>query len=72
MFAEIDPKTMNIDPVDIENKITSNTKAIFVVHYAGVSCDMDVIMDLATKHNLKVVEDAAQGVNAKYKGQFLG
>ena len=72
VFAEIDPKTLNMDPVDVEKKITPNTKAIFVVHYAGVSCDMDAIMDIAKKHNLKVVEDAAQGVNAKYKGQYLG
>jgi len=72
VFAEIDPNTMNIDPDDIEKKITDNTKAIWPVHYAGVSCDMDRIMELANKYNLKVVEDAAQGVNAKYKDKYLG
>ena len=72
IFADIDPKTMNIDPAEIEKKITPHTKAIFVVHYAGISCDMDKIMKIAKQHNLKVVEDAAQGVNAKYKDKYLG
>lgn len=72
VFADIDPKTLNIDPQDIERKITSKTKAIFLVHYAGISCDMDKVMDIAKRYNLKVVEDAAQGVNAKYKGKYLG
>ncbi|NFA95917.1 dTDP-4-amino-4,6-dideoxygalactose transaminase [Clostridium botulinum] len=72
VFAEIKEDTLNIDPSDIENKITNNTKAIFPVHYAGVSCDMDSIMSIAKKYNLRVVEDAAQGVNAKYKGRYLG
>lgn len=72
VFAEIDGNTLNIDPIDVERKITEKTKAIFPVHYAGVSCDMDKIMNIAKKYNLKVVEDAAQGVNAKYKGRYLG
>lgn len=72
VFADICEDTLNIDPKDIENKITAKTKAIFPVHYAGVSCDMDSIMSMAKRHNLKVVEDAAQGVNAKYNGKYLG
>lgn len=72
VFADIDKRTMNIDPKDIEKRITSKTKAIFPVHYAGVACDMDKIMEIARKYNLKVVEDAAQGVDAKYKNKYLG
>ncbi|WP_207640932.1 dTDP-4-amino-4,6-dideoxygalactose transaminase [Clostridium lundense] len=72
VFVEICEKTLNIDPKHIENKITKNTKAIFVVHYAGVSCDMNKVMAIAQRHNLKVVEDAAQSVNAKYKDKYLG
>lgn len=71
-FAEIDDKTLNIDPEDIERKITSRTKAIIVVHYAGVACDMDKIMKIARKYNIKVIEDAAQAIDAKYKGKYLG
>ncbi len=72
VFIDIDKRTMNIDVNLIESKITKNTKAIFVVHYAGVSCDMDKLMDIAKKYNLKVVEDAAQGVGAYYKNVPLG
>lgn len=72
IFADIQEDTLNIDPRDIERKITDKTKAIFPVHYAGVSCDMDKIMSIAKEYNLKVVEDAAQGVNAKYKNKYLG
>lgn len=72
VFADIDPRTFNIDVNLIEEKITSKTKAIFPVHYAGVACDMDKIMQIAQKHNLIVVEDAAQGVLAYYKNQPLG
>ena len=61
-----------MDADKIEEKITPKTKAIFPVHYAGVSCDMDKIMEIAKKHNLIVVEDAAQGVLAYYKDQPLG
>ena len=72
VFAEIQENTLNIDPIDIKNKITNRTKAILPVHYGGVSCDMDKIMDIATKNNLFVIEDAAQAVNSKYKNKFLG
>lgn len=72
VFVDIDPLTMNIDADKIEEAITDKTKAIAPVHYAGVACDMDKIMDIAKRHNLLVVEDAAQGVNAFYKGRALG
>lgn len=72
VFADIKETTLNIDPEDIRRKITSRTKAIFPVHYAGISCDMEQIMQIAKDHDLKVVEDAAQGVNAKFKDQYLG
>ena len=72
VFVDINPKTMNIDENKIEEAITSKTKAIAVVHYAGISPDMDKIMKIAKVHNLKVVEDAAQGVMAKYKDRYLG
>ncbi|WP_127836701.1 dTDP-4-amino-4,6-dideoxygalactose transaminase [Clostridium prolinivorans] len=72
IFADICEDTLNIDPKDIENKITDKTKAIFPVHYAGVSCDMDSIMSIAKKYAIKVVEDAAQAVNSKYNGKYLG
>src|SRR5690625_224401 len=71
-YVDIRPDTMNIDESLIEEAITDKTKVIVPVHYAGVSCDMDTINELADKYNLKVVEDAAQGVMAKYKGQYLG
>jgi dTDP-4-amino-4,6-dideoxygalactose transaminase len=72
VFADICEDTLNIDPDEIRKKITSRTRAIYPVHYGGVSCAMDEIMELAQEHDLKVVEDAAQGVNAKYKGKYLG
>jgi len=72
VFVDIDPLTLNIDHTKIEEKITSKTKAIFVVHYNGVACDMDAITKIAKKHKLFVVEDAAQAVNSKYKGKYLG
>lgn len=72
VFVDIDPKTMNIDVDKIEDAITEKTRAIVPVHYAGVACDMDRILELANKYSLKVIEDAAQGVNAYYKGQALG
>ena len=72
VFVEIRPDTLNIDEKLIENAITEKTKVIVPVHYAGVSCEMDIIMDIAKKYNLKVVEDAAQGVMSYYKGQALG
>ncbi|MUV36478.1 dTDP-4-amino-4,6-dideoxygalactose transaminase [Lentibacillus sp. JNUCC-1] len=71
-FVDVDPETMNISPVDIEAAVTGQTKAIVVVHYAGVACDMDVIMDIANRHNLWVIEDAAQALMSTYKGKALG
>lgn len=72
VFVDIRPDTMNIDESKIEEAITERTKAIMVVHYAGVACEMDTIMDIAKRHNLKVIEDAAQGVMSTYKGRYLG
>lgn len=72
VFAEITPDTLNIDPAAIARCITPQTRAIIPVHYAGVACDMDPIMALAREHNLHVIEDAAQGVDAYYKGKALG
>lgn len=72
VFVDIRPDTMNIDETKIQDAITTRTKAICVVHYAGVSCEMDTIMDIARCHGLKVIEDAAQGVMSTYKGQSLG
>lgn len=72
VFVDIRPDTMNIDETKIEDAITDKTKAIIVVHYAGVACEMDTIMNIARHHNLKVIEDAAQGVMSTYKGRYLG
>lgn len=72
VFVDVRPDTMNIDETKIEAAITDKTKAICVVHYAGIGCEMDTIMDIARRHNLKVVEDAAQGVMSTYKGRALG
>lgn len=72
VFVDIRPDTMNIDENLIEDAITSKTKAIVPVHYAGVSCEMNKIMELAKKYNLKVVEDAAQGVTSSYHEKALG
>ncbi len=72
VFVDIRPDTMNIDETKIEQAITSKTRAIVPVHYAGVGCEMDTIMDIAKRHNLMVIEDAAQGVMATYKGKALG
>ena len=72
VFIDINPKTMNIDENLIEDAITEKTKAILPVHYAGVACNMDKIMEIAKKHNLIVIEDAAQGVMSEYKGKPLG
>ncbi len=72
VFVDIRPDTMNIDETKIEAAITEKTKAIVPVHYAGVACEMDTILDIAKRHNLLVIEDAAQGVMAKYKGKALG
>ena len=72
VFVDIRPDTLNLDETLIEQAITEKTKAIVPVHYAGVSCEMDKIMAIAKKHNLYVIEDAAQGVMSKYNGQALG
>ena len=72
VFVDIRPDTMNIDETKIEEAITDRTKAVVPVHYAGVGCAMDEIMELAGKYHLKVIEDAAQGVHAAYKGRALG
>ena len=72
VFVDIKPETMNIDENLIEDAITPKTKAIMVTHYAGVGCEMDKICEIAKKHNLILLEDAAQVVNATYKGKYLG
>ena len=72
VFVDIRPDTMNIDETKIEAAITPKTKAIAPVHYAGVACEMDTIMDIARRHHLMVVEDAAQGIMSEYKGKALG
>jgi len=72
VFVDIRPDTMNIDETKIEQAITDKTKAIVPVHYAGVACEMDTIMDIANRHNLFVIEDAAQGMMSSYKGKALG
>lgn len=72
IFVDVRPDTMNIDENKIEAAITDKTRVIVPVHYAGVACEMDTIMDIAKRHNLKVVEDAAQGVMSSYKGKALG
>ena len=72
VFIDVRPDTMNIDETKLEAAITDRTRAIMAVHYAGVACEMDTIMDIAARHDLKVIEDAAQGVMSTYKGRALG
>ncbi len=72
VFVDVRPDTMNVDETKLEAAITDRTRVIVVMHYAGVACEMDAIMDIARRHGLKVVEDAAQGVMARYKGRCLG
>ncbi|MEB3983919.1 dTDP-4-amino-4,6-dideoxygalactose transaminase [Mycobacterium sp. 663a-19] len=72
VFVDIRPDTLNIDETRIEDAITSRTKAIAVVHYAGVGCEMDAIMAIASRHGLAVIEDAAQGAMGSYRGRALG
>lgn len=72
VFIDINPDTMNIDAGKIEKAITKKTKVIMVVHYAGVGCEMEKIMSIAKRHNLLVIEDAAQAVNASYRNKYLG
>jgi dTDP-4-amino-4,6-dideoxygalactose transaminase len=72
VFVDVRADTLNIDENQIERHLTSRTKAIFLVHYAGVGCELDAIMPMARRHNLAVVEDNAHGLYGKYRGQFLG
>ncbi len=72
VFVDVKPGTMNIDEHEVNKAITSKTKAVVVVHYAGVACEMDEIMQIAETHNVVVIEDAAQGVMSTYKGKSLG
>ena len=72
VFADIDPETLCIDPSDIEHRITPRTKAIVVVHYAGMPAEMDAIMKIAAEHNLKILEDASHAHGALYKGRQIG
>lgn len=72
VFADVDPRTMNIDPAEIEKKITNKTKAILPVHFAGRPCNMDAIMGIAKKYNLKVIEDCAHAIETEYKGKKAG
>ena len=72
VFVDIKEDTLNIDETLIEKAVTSKTKAILPVHYAGVACEMDTILEIAKKYNLFVIEDAAQGIMSKYKGRSLG
>lgn len=72
VFADVDKKSMNIDPVEIEKKITKRTKAIIPVHFAGRACNMDAILDIAKRHKLKVINDAAHAIETEYKGKKIG
>ena len=72
VFVDIDQKTLNIDPKNIIKSITKKTKAIIVVHYAGISCDMDEVIKIAKKYKLTIIEDAAQAILSRYKGKPLG
>ena len=72
VFVDIDPATLNIDPTKIEVAITSKTRAIMPVHFAGLACDMTEIFRIARKHNLKVIEDAAHALPTRYKGKLIG
>jgi dTDP-4-amino-4,6-dideoxygalactose transaminase len=72
VFLDVRPDTLNMDECTLETAITPRTKAIIPVHYAGVGCEMDTIMDVASRHNIPVVEDNAHGLFGKYKGKFLG
>jgi len=72
VLADIDPATLNIDPTDVERRITARTKAIIVVHYGGLACDMDAILALARRHDLRVIEDAAHAFPTIYRGALVG
>src|SRR5258706_4532092 len=72
VFADVRPDTLNVDETRLEALITPKTRAIVVVHYAGVACEMDTIMEIANRHNIPVIEDNAHGLFGKYKGKYLG
>jgi len=72
VLADIDPATMNIDPNEVERKITHKTRAILPVHFAGRPCDMDALCDIARRHNLKIIEDCAHAIETEYKGKPVG
>ncbi len=72
VFGEVDPMTLCLDPNDLENRITERTKAIIPVHYCGYPCDMDAIMEIAEKHDIKVIEDVSHAHGAHYKGRLVG
>ena len=72
VFAEIHPDTLNLDPDDVRRKVSPRTRAIIPVHYAGVGCDMDALLAVASEHGIAIVEDAAQGVDATYRDRYLG
>ncbi len=72
VLADVDYATMNLDPADVERRITSKTRAILPVHFAGRPCDMDALMDIADRHNLKVIEDCAHAIETEYKGKKAG
>lgn len=72
VLADIDPETMNLDPVEVEKKVTSRTKAVIPVHFAGRPCDMDSLMAIARKHDLKVIEDCAHAIETEYRGRKAG
>jgi len=72
IFADIDIQTYNIDPLELEKLITKKTKAIMVVHYAGMACNMETINKIAEAHKLMIIEDAAHALGAKYQGKYLG
>jgi len=72
VFADVDPRTGNLDPERVEAAVTSKTRAILPVHYAGRACDMDALLDIARRHDLRVVEDAAHAIEATWKGRKVG
>jgi len=72
VLADVDPASMNIDPARVEEKLTANTKAILPVHFAGRACDMDLLCDIAQRHNLKIIEDCAHAIETEYKGRKVG
>jgi dTDP-4-amino-4,6-dideoxygalactose transaminase len=72
VFADIRPDTLNLDEQQLESLITPRTRAVIVVHYAGVACEMDTILEIANRHNIPVIEDNAHGLFGKYKGRYLG